>query len=295
MKSLSINPDIKPNFREKKLPQIDLTENYKTLYEYLDKFKNRPNKIVLSIILPLYNEENTIRYVLEVLPQHPCIEIIIVDDCSEDRSLEEIKKVDLPIKLRIIKHHINRGYGGSIMTGVKYSLGDIIITMDSDGQHSPDDIYNLIEPIINNKADYAIGSRYLGSYFYTLPLRTRLGESMVEKALQILFGIKIVNNQNGFRAFKRELIPIFENAQYKGYAFCTELIIKAKLNNYRVVECPIKVYDREYGKSKIRLIKLAYDIFFCISQYSAKKLLSLTNKKFIKSFKKVSKYMEKLL
>jgi len=259
---------------------------YQELYSYLKSLKKKEKSVLLSIILPMYNEENTIRSILEKLPKNELIEIIIIDDFSSDDSLNEIKKVKHHNEFKIIRHLENRGYGNAILTGMQYAIGDVIVSMDTDGQHSPDDIFALIKPIFDGKADYTIGSRYLGSYHYHLPLSTRLGEILVEKFFQVFFGIKIMNNQNGFRAFNKELIPTFSKAKFLGYAFCTEQILQAKLSEYRILECPIKVYDREYGYSKINLRRLTLNIFACLLiNYIIKFKLNLKKKrKTIKGF-----------
>jgi glycosyltransferase involved in cell wall biosynthesis len=220
----------------------------------------------------MYNEEYTIGNVLRNLPRGKLIEIIVVDDHSTDNSLEEIKKVKDNNDIIVLKHKINKGYGAAIVTGINYSHGKVIVTMDSDGQHNPHDIFTMIKPILDDEADYTIGSRYLGSYFYKLPVSTRLGEVLIEKLIQIFFGKRIMNNQNGFRAFNRSIIPIFRDFQYKGYAFCTEQIIRATIKGYRIKECPIRVYDRKFGSSNIILTKLATNLFSCILQYLLVKL-----------------------
>ena len=251
---------------------IPIEDPYLDLYEFVDKFKSKDNKILLSIVLPMYNEENTIGKVLENLPRDKSIEIIVVDDHSEDDSLKEIERINYNIEIKVIKHDRNRGYGAAIVTGINNARGEVIVTMDSDGQHSPYDLLAMIKPILNDEADYTIGSRYLGSYFYKLPVSTRLGELLIEKLLLIFFGKKIMNNQNGFRAFNRKVISIFKDFKFEGYAFCTEQIIKAALKGFRIKECPIKVYDRKFGSSNIILTKLTVNIFSCILQYILVKL-----------------------
>ena len=247
---------------------------YQDLYDYIKKFKTKEDQVLLSIVLPLFNEEKTIKTVLEQLPYNDSIEIIVVDDHSTDHSLEKIEEAKLERDIRVISHKINRGYGGAIISGISQAKGDIIVTIDTDGQHSPDDIFNLIRPIFEEEADYTIGSRYKGTYFYQLPVLTRLGEVIVEKLIQIFFGERIMNNQTGYRAFNRKVLPIFDNTRYHGYAFCTEQILKASLLNYKIKECPIKVYKREYGSSSIKLIKLARRIFSCLFYYYVRKIKS---------------------
>ncbi|MBY9018357.1 MAG: glycosyltransferase family 2 protein [Candidatus Lokiarchaeota archaeon] len=245
---------------------------FKELYNYIDKFDKSKNSVLISIILPVYNEENTIGSILQDLPHHPSIEIIVIDDHSTDASLQEIEKGRKDRGIRVLRHKSNRGYGATIMTGFKYATGQIIVTMDSDGQHNPDDLYYLIKPILDGKFDFTIGSRYLGTYHYKLPLSTRFGEVLTEKLLRLFFGVNILNNQNGFRGYKRDLIHIFDDMRYLGYAFCTEQILIATSLGYKIKECPIKVYDREYGSSKIVLWKLALDIFSSFFIYGFKNI-----------------------
>ncbi len=262
---------------------------FQDLYDSLKIFGTKGNEISLSIILPMYNEEKTIKTVLDNLPSINSIEIIVVNDNSTDNSLREVKKVQLYKSIQLINHSENRGYGAAILTGIKHAKGEIIVTMDSDGQHSPNDILTLIRPILNYEADYTIGSRYLGSYFYQLPVSTRLGEVVLEKFIQILFNKRIKNNQNGFRAFNRKVISIFHDFKYDGYAFCTEQILKASIEGYKIRECPIKLYDRKYGKSHIILSQLAVNIFSCIFLYYLRKIqymvLKRNNEGLIKIYK----------
>ena len=244
-----------------------IDEPFLELYDYISNFKNSNSQILLTIILPMYNEEHTIGKVLGNLPRGNSIQIIVVDDHSTDNSLQEIKMVNENNEIEVIHHKINKGYGASILSGIKRARGMVIVTMDSDGQHSPYDLLTMIKPVFDNEADYTIGSRYLGSYFYKLPVSTRLGEVLIEKLILIFFGKRIMNNQNGFRAFNRKIIPIFDEVKYEGYAFCTEQIIKATLKGFRIKECPINLYDRKFGASNIILTKLAVNLFSCILQY----------------------------
>lgn len=262
-----------------------LSNTYNEMYQHIERIKSN-KKYLISIVIPVYNEETTIYSILTSLPNNNKIEVIVIDDCSKDKSVEEIKRAQASWDIKLYKHKRNRGYGKAILTGIKKSNGKIIITMDADGQHSGDDIYSLIKPILNNEAEYTIGSRYLGSYNYELPITTRIGEIFVEKLLLIIFGQKVVNNQGGFRAFDRKIISIFENIQYYNFAFTTELIIRAALYGFRIKECPIKLMDRAHGKSRIKLNKLAINILACFFRYLLLKIKLKIFKKDEISFKK---------
>ena len=156
----------KSSFQFKNVKESNLNDNpFSELYNYINEFKPQDDKILLSIILPMYNEEHTIGKVLENLPKGKLIEIIVVDDHSTDNSLEAINKVNGKNEIQVIKHKENKGYGAAIVTGINKACGSVLVTMDSDGQHSPYDILTMIKPIVDGEADYTIGSRYLGSYF----------------------------------------------------------------------------------------------------------------------------------
>lgn len=246
--------------------------------DFLKKNRYRNSDKLISIILPVYNEENTVRKVIETIPSDNSIEIIVIDDHSTDDSLEEIKNSIVKNNLKILRHKRNMGYGAAILTGIKEARGHILLMMDSDGQHRPEDIYNLIKPIMEEKADFTIGSRYLGKCYYRLPIKTRLGEALVEKLIYIFFKIKIMNNQNGFRAFKAQLKHLFDNIKYNDFAFCTEVIIKAALEGYNIKECPINLYGRSHGKSKIHLTRLTINLFSCIFIYFLQKIKLINSK-----------------
>ncbi|MFX0138305.1 MAG: glycosyltransferase family 2 protein [Candidatus Hodarchaeota archaeon] len=253
-----------------------------------EKIYSENRSILLSIVIPVYNEEKTIREVLEQLPKDNQYEIVVVDDNSLDNSIKEIQKVQEQKPIRLIKHKKNKGYGSALLTGIKNTKGKIVLTMDADGQHRPDDIYDLIQPIIKGEADITIGSRYLGSYNYKLPIATIFGELILEKLMRLIFRQKIKNNQGGFRAFNRRSLNIFNNIMFKDYAFTTEILLQAALKEYKIKECPITLKNRKYGSSKIILLKLFRSIMECFFYYTLKKINIYHEKKvYLNKFKKV--------
>ena len=268
MKILSNEEEI--DFTVKNPGLEEITERdfrFQALYEYLNQFKIKKDQILVSLILPAYNEENSIKQVLEDLPYNESIEIIVIDDKSTDNSVREIQKVNSNREIKLLRHKYNRGYGGAVKTGINHAKGEVIVTMDSDGQHCPEDIFNLVEPIFKGEADCTIGSRYLGSNHYNLPIKTRLGEAIIEKILKMWFGQKIMNNQNGFRAFSKNLVPIFKSAKYQGFAYATETLILNLIEKNIIKECPVKIYDRKHGSSKVSLLDLMLDLLSCFFRY----------------------------
>ncbi len=286
MKSLSIKKGTNPLLKTKGVGKLDGKDSCSKLFNYLKKFETNDNQILLSIVLPVFNEENTIYSVLNNIPKNELIEIIVVDDHSNDNSLKEIERIINEKEIRLLKHKKNRGYGGALITGTRAANGKVIITMDSDGQHNPSDIISLIKPVFEGDADYAIGSRYLGANYYNLPLVTRLGEALIEKLIQIFFRTKIMNNQNGFRALNKKITPLFFKSKYKDFTFPTEIILKALLKGYRIKECPIKLYHRQFGSSKVNLSKLTLNIFSCLLMLYLKKIKMILLKRKKREFRK---------
>jgi len=234
----------------------------------------------LSIVIPLYNEEKSIGKVIKNIPNHRPQEILVVNDGSTDKSIEEVKKLNHE-KVRIIHHKHNLGYGAAILTGIRKAKGDIIVTLDSDGQHDPKEIPKLIRPIEKNQTDLVIGSRYLGKCLYDVPLHTRAGEFIIKKVLKVIFGQPIKNNQSGFRAFNNKIKYCMDKIRFKGMGFTTELLFRSGIHNLKFKEVPIKVKKRYYGTSYVYLPKLVKSIFMCILFYSVLNFFSKIFKYFI--------------
>ena len=123
------------------------------IFNVTDNLSQKERKYLASIIIPLYNEQNSIIDLINRIPNHYSYELVIVDDGSTDNSVNKIREITNR-DFKIVHHKFNIGYGAALLTGFKHAMGDVIITMDSDGQHNPEEIPSLIEPIINNKADY---------------------------------------------------------------------------------------------------------------------------------------------
>ncbi|MFX1311081.1 MAG: glycosyltransferase family 2 protein [Promethearchaeota archaeon] len=224
----------------------------------------------ISIIIPLYNEEHSIKNVIERIPNHSSYEIIVVDDGSTDKSVKRIREIkDKDIK--IIQHEKNQGYGASILTGFNHATGDIIVTMDSDGQHNPEEISDLIKPIINDQADIVVGSRYLGSSTYKVRLYARVGEYFINLCLWFLYHQKICNNQSGFRAFTSSSLKKLNTMRHVKFGLCTETLFNAASKNLRIKEIPVNVYPRKHGCSYVKLFHIIKSISLCILFYGLKK------------------------
>jgi len=239
------------------------------------QIKSKPIKNkdpLISIIIPLYNEEDSIGNVIKSIPNHQNLEILVVDDGSTNKSIERVKEINRK-NVYIFKLKYNKGYGYAILTGLRYSNGDIIITMDSDGQHDPKDISKLLKPILNNKADFTVGSQYLGICEFQIPTYKKIGEIFVKICLKFLYNYTIHNNQNGFRAFKSKLIKYTDSIKFKGMGFTTELLFLAASKNFSIKEIPINAKRRKSGSSYVKVSLILKSIITIIFRYFLKKCI----------------------
>jgi len=237
--------------------------------------------LLISVIIPVYNEENSIKNVIERIPNHRNYEIILIDDGSMDKSVLKIKEIENN-NIILLQHQKNLGYGAALITGFKSATGNIIITLDSDGQHKPEEIEKMIKPILQNKADLVIGSRYLGECDYKVPLYTRIGEYCVKICILTLFRQRVGNNQSGYRCFRKEILNGLNDNLFVGMGFTTEFLLECALNNLKILEIPISIKQREHGTSYVNLANLFKSILNCIAIYFLKRSKLKINTSFVK-------------
>src|SRR4030043_205750 len=217
----------------------------------------------LSIIIPVYNEENTIAEILKKiksvkLPSRINKEIIVVDDGSNDASILEVKKAMINLKIRdlkLIRHATNMGKGSAIRTGIKKATGGIIIIQDADLEYNPNDYTRLLEPILNGKSKVVYGSR-LKHYPLRIsgskktPLITHyLGNKLLTLFTNILYGNGVTDMETCYKVFKKEVIKDV-NINAKRFDFEPEITAKILKKGFKIYEIPIKVNPRGYDEGK---------------------------------------------
>lgn len=210
----------------------------------------------IFVVIPAYNEEKTIGGVIRCLKKEGYRNIIVVDDGSSDNTCNAAKKE----KVFVYKHGINRGLGGALGTGLRAALeknADIIVTFDADGQHNPKEIKKLVQPIIDDKADFVVGSRLLNPE--GMPLIRRIGNWGLNVITLILFGVWTTDSQSGFRAMSREAAESIE-IKTNRMEVSSELLAEIKKNNLRLVEVPVKAiytkYSLKKGQSSLNAFKI---------------------------------------
>ncbi len=209
------------------------------------------------IIIPAYNEEESIERVVDNLVENfPQYDYIVVNDCSNDSTEQILKRR----RYNYISLPANLGIGGAVQSGYIYATQndyDIAIQIDGDGQHDPAYIEKLIEPIINDEADMTIGSRFIEKKGFQTSLMRRFGIKLIKFVIKLCCGTKVTDTTSGFRASSKELTSLFA----KEYAFDypePEAIVAASLHGFRVKDVAVEMKERDGGKSSINALRSLY-------------------------------------
>ena len=198
------------------------------------------------IVIPAFNEEKTIKATVNNLKEYGYSNILVVDDGSSDRTLEIIDKLDV----FLVRHLINRGAGLASATGfeiAKIINPEIVVTFDADGQHNAADIEKLIEPILRDEADVAIGSRMLIKS--GMPFKRRIYNKIANMVTFIFYGVLVSDTQSGLKAFNRKAYNLIDIEQAR-MEFCSEIIYKIHKNNLRYKEIAVRPFYTKYSLSK---------------------------------------------
>lgn len=203
----------------------------------------------IYIVIPVFNESKVINSVIDEIQKAGYDDIIIIDDGSSDDVYEKAKEVNGVIVLR---HKINRGKGAATKTGIEAAklLGaDIIVTMDGDGQHDPEDIKKLIQPILDGRCEVVLGTRLKnpeGMPWYKI-IQNHIGNAIT----WYLFGLWVTDSQSGFRAYSR-LAAEKINTRADRYEYDSEVIREIYIYKLKYKEVSIKVRYTEYSMGKIQ-------------------------------------------
>lgn len=212
----------------------------------------------LSIVIPIYNEEALLSRVLDrvrKLPFHK--ELILVDDCSRDKTWQILQQEAANHPDTIILHHEkNQGKGASIRTGLEHVTGDIVIIQDADLEYNPEDIPAVIAPIIEGKVKVAYGSRFLGS-IKKMRLPNRVANYLLAWLVSLLYGQKITDEATAYKAFRTEVIKQIK-LKCTRFEFCPEVTAKVLKQGYKIIEIPVSFEARTFEEGK----KIGWRDFF---------------------------------
>jgi len=223
-----------------------------------------PSAITLSVIMPVFNEETTIRDIINAVSEAPYKkEIIIIDDGSTDKTRDILNNSNHP-DLKVILQDKNYGKGKAIQTGIIQATGDIVLIQDADMEYDPSEYHVLLQPILAGRADVVYGSRFKGLgahrvlYFWHY-----MGNKFLTLLSNIFTDLNLTDMECCYKVFKKEAlkgITIEENR----FGFEPEITAKIAKKNLRIYEVPISYYGRTYAEGKKINWKDGFRAIYCI-------------------------------
>jgi len=203
----------------------------------------------LSVIVPVYNERETVREILErVRAVEVEKEIVVVDDGSTDGTRDILREEETRGDLRVVYHPQNRGKGAAIRTGLQHATGDVILIQDADLEYDPRDYPRLLQPILEGHAEVVYGSRFLGKRESMLFWHA-LGNRFLTLATNLLYGVTLSDMETCYKVFKAEVIKSIP-LRARRFEFEPEVTAKVLKRGYHIHEVPISYSGRKHREGK---------------------------------------------
>ena len=225
------------------------------------------NPFTLSIVIPCYNEKNSIQSIVEKVLAAPIEnkEIIIVDDKSTDGTSEILDREIAPLVSKVIHHDVNQGKGGALRTGFQHATGDVVIIQDADLEYDPNEYLLVVMPIVNDECDVCYGSRFLHQAAKGYKANQLANKGLT--ALSNLFThLKLTDMETCYKCFRREIIQAVDIRESR-FGFEPEITAKIAKMNVRVKEVPISYYPRTNEEGKKIGFKDGLRAIYCIWRY----------------------------
>jgi hypothetical protein len=247
---------VEQELAEYRQPSSDSEDTAKSKTDYL-----------LSIVIPVYNEEATIARVVSRVAALPLnTELVIVDDCSTDGTREILDRLSGLNNVKVILKEKNAGKGAALRTGFEETTGDYVVVQDADLEYDPRDIPSLIVPLINGEADIVYGSRFIGDVVHDESFIHRLGNAILTKSSNLFSGLKLTDMETCYKAFSREAIDAVQIDQDR-FGIEPEITAKLARQGFKFTEVPISYQSRGYDEGKKIGIKDLFNAFWCIGRY----------------------------
>ncbi len=233
----------------------------------------------LSVVIPCYNERDTLRTLVEAVRVSPCTpdEIIVVDDGSTDGTRAILDTEIAPLVQRVILHEANQGKGAALRTGIGAATGDIVIIQDADLEYDPNEYPVLVEPIRAGRADVVYGTRFGAGRSPSMFLRQRVANRVLTRLSNLFTGLRLTDMETCYKVFRREIVQAIRIEEDR-FGFEPEITAKIARTGCRVHEVPISYRGRSYAEGKKIGWKDGVRAILCIAKYSPPLYASLRDR-----------------
>jgi len=228
--------------------------------------------MLLSVVIPVFNEKDTIREIVAAVRDLPIDkEIILVDDFSTDGTRDILKELEQQDNIRVLYHEVNRGKGASLGTAFPVVAGDIVIIQDADLEYDPREYGKIIQPIIDGKADVAYGSRFIGGESHrVLYFWHYVGNKFLTLLSNCLTNLNLTDMETCYKAFRREIIQSITIEESR-FGFEPEITAKVARMGCRIYEVGISYSGRTYAEGKKIGWKDGVRAIWCILKYNLRR------------------------
>jgi len=227
-----------------------------------------PAGFLLSVVIPVYNERDTIARVLARLRALPLpLEIIVVDDESTDGTVDKLAKIRELMDIMVLFKPRNQGKGAALRTGFRHASGDVVIVQDADLEYDPRDIPALLEPIVKKQADVVYGSRFAKRGAVGSSWLHRFGNRFLTNCSNLFTGLRLTDMETCYKAFPRELLQRLELKQNR-FGFEPEITAKLARSGATVCELPIRYVARDWEEGKKIGLRDGIHAIYCILRYA---------------------------
>ncbi|MHB0988236.1 MAG: glycosyltransferase family 2 protein [Bellilinea sp.] len=221
----------------------------------------------VTVIIPAYNEQKTIREIIKRVKATGLVhEILVVDDGSTDGTREILQELQHQGEIRAIFHQKNGGKGAALRTGIQNATRDVIIIQDADLEYNPREYPALLQPIEDDIADVVYGSRFLGQARRPILFWNMVANKILTFVTNILYNNILSDMETGYKVFKRELVKDIPLHAHR-FEFEPEFTAKILKRKFRLYEVPIAFYPRDYSEGKKIKMWDAFEALWALIKY----------------------------